>query len=793
MSSIETLGERDRPDAAIGLGLSRIARLAAHLLHAPAARVTIGTEQGIWRREGNWDRSVRADFRHAADGQAPRFRIETPIIASDGGRIGAICVFDTQVRRDLAAVEQVALADLATLAARHYEGCRRAAARPAPQRERRQAARILPQIAGSATLLIDRVKHVLHRKVTEDCLYLIGKALDSAADSVMITWAAPLSPPGPRILYVNQGFTGMTGYSLDDVRGRTPRLLQGKHTDPAVARRLGASLRQGRPSRAELLNYRKDGTPFWVELDIAPVVDERGQNTHWVAIQRDITARKDAEKEGQRQDAYSRVLFGNTPLAMFVYDAETAEIIDANRAVLEAYGCGHAEFLAQPLGALAQDENGRSLAEGLAAPGNDLAARRWTYRRSDGTARHARIATYDITFDGHRRRLAALWDMTEAEETRLALRAAAAALQACKAELAEVNRRAGLGMWRFPLGGGAVTGSDEIFRMFGRSPTEAALADVLSWVHPEDRPAVEAAFQAAVATQSKQVFEFRAVWPNGRMRYCLADLYPKLAPDGRCVALTGFCQDITERKEAELALLHSERLRTLGQLAAGVAHDFNNLLMVTVLSLDDAIESLSPEDPVQELLKSVLEATMRGRDLTAQLLSYARLAPRELTHIDLGALFDRLLPLLRRALGQRYTIDVRQAVDAGPPFCDVAKLENAVMNLVINARDAMPEGGTVVIEAAAVVLTSDSAGFGGPVTPGPYTMIRVSDGGHGIPPDVLPRIFDPFFTTKPSDKGNGLGLSVIYSFVKQSGGYVTAESRVGVGTVISIYLPTDRR
>ncbi len=793
MSSITTLSERNRrnadsaTDAAIGL--SGVARLAAHLLHAPAALVTIGTERGIWRQENDRGRSVLTeDFRYAAGRQSPHLRAEVPIVAPDGGRLGVIRVFDSQAREELATVEKAALADLAALVAAQYKGRQRVAA----LRERRQTGRILAQIAGSVARRVNRVRHSLRRKVVEDRLRLLGKALDAAMDSVVITRAVPLSPPGPRILYVNQGFTRMTGYSLDDVRGRTPRLLQGQYTDPAAVRRLGTSLRQGHPSRTELLNYRKDGTPFWVELDITPVVDERGQNTHWIAIQRDITVRKDAEKERQRLDAYFRVLFENNPLAIFVYDAETAQIVDVNQTALDTYGCSRAEFLARPLATLVQEEKGQSLAERLATPGDEFAAWNWTYQRSDGTARRARIATHDVTFDGHRRWLIALWDMTEVEQAQLALQAAAAALQARTAELTEVNRRAKLGMWRFPLDGGAVSCSEEIFGMFGRSPVVLAAVDMLNWVHPEDRPAVEAAFQVATAAQSKQTFEFRAVWPDGRTRYCLADLYPELAPGGRCVALKGFCQDITERKETELALLHSEKLRAIGQLASGVAHDFNNLLMVSVLSLEDAIDSLSPEDPLQELLKPVLHATMRGQELTSKLLSYAHSAQLELTHIDFGAFFDRLLPLLRRGLGARYTIDIRQGMNIRPPFGDVAKLESAVMNLVLNARDAMPGGGTIVIETAQVSLGADDAKFAEPVTPGPYTMIRVSDTGHGIPPDVLPRIFDPFFTTKPAGKGSGLGLSVMHGFIKQSGGYVTAESRVGAGTVISIYLPASR-
>ncbi|MEJ1977089.1 MAG: PAS domain S-box protein [Acetobacteraceae bacterium] len=660
----------------------------------------------------------------------------------------------------------------------------------------------IAEIAASVALLADTIAPVLDRKAAESRLRLLGKALDAASDSVLITEAEPLGKPGLRIVYVNDGFTRMTGYSLADVQGRSPRLLQGADTDPAASERLGTSLRQGRPSRTELLNYRKDGAPFWVELDITPVVDEYGTLTNWIAIQRDITSRKNNETERKFQDEYFRILFEKNPLSMFVYDVDSSAIIEVNEAALVTYGCSRETFLRRDIASLARDGNGASLPEGLGTPGSGFAPSIWSYTRNGGSVRRARAAAHEMIFAGRRRRLVALWDITEIEQARVALRqshdalqAAATALQARTAELTEVNRRAKLGMWRFPAADGAPSWSDEIFEVFGRAAQVPAPSwtTAIGWVHADDRAAVQNAFHVAAATQTKQTFEFRAVRPDGRVRYCLADLHPEFAPDGRLAALKGFCQDVTERKETELTLLHSEKLRAIGQLTGGVAHDFNNLLTVTVLSLEEAIETLPAGDPLLELLEPALHASMRGYELTSQLLSYSRSSQLEPTRIDLAAFFGRLLPLLRRSLGDRYSVDVRHGVNVGDPFGDVAKLESAVMNLVINARDAMPSGGVIVIETSLVSLTATSAGFLDEVTPGHYIVISVSDTGCGIPASVLPRIFEPFFTTKPVGKGSGLGLSMMYGFVKQSGGHVTASSEVGVGTAVRIYLPTAPR
>jgi CheY-like chemotaxis protein len=220
-----------------------------------------------------------------------------------------------------------------------------------------------------------------------------------------------------------------------------------------------------------------------------------------------------------------------------------------------------------------------------------------------------------------------------------------------------------------------------------------------------------------------------------------------------------------------------------------VAHDFNNLLTVMMLNIEEAVDSLAPDHPLQVLLGPVLHAAMRGSELTAQLLSYARRSPLEPMHVSLQDLFDGLNPLLDRILGDRFTIEVHHGQGAVQPFVDAAKLENALLNLVINARDAMMTGGKIVITTAVTTLSARDAIGWTDFTPGQYAMISVSDSGCGIPADVFPRVFEPFFTTKAVGKGSGLGLSMVYGFAKQSGGHVAISSTVSVGTTATLYLP----
>ena len=192
---------------------------------------------------------------------------------------------------------------------------------------------------------------------------------------------------------------------------------------------------------------------------------------------------------------------------------------------------------------------------------------------------------------------------------------------------------------------------------------------------------------------------------------------------------------------------------------------------------------------MQALLGPVLHAAMRGSDLTSQLLSYARRSPLEPMHVSLHNLFDGLNPLLDRILGDRFTLEVEHGQGVVQPFVDAAKLENAILNLVINARDAMATGGRIVISTLVATLGPRDAGSWNDFAPGEYALISVTDTGCGIPPEVFPRVFEPFFTTKSVGKGSGLGLSMVYGFAKQSGGHVAITSEVGIGTTATLYLP----
>jgi signal transduction histidine kinase len=246
-------------------------------------------------------------------------------------------------------------------------------------------------------------------------------------------------------------------------------------------------------------------------------------------------------------------------------------------------------------------------------------------------------------------------------------------------------------------------------------------------------------------------------------------------------------RDLTERKKAEARLSQAQKMETVGQLVGGVAHDFNNLLMAMQLNLELANMLASDRPEAAECITVALNAVDRGAELTRRLLAFSRQQPLEPKVINANDLVGDMMKLMHRLLQEN--IETRASLEAKlwAVEVDPGQLEAALLNLVVNARDAMPDGGRLRIETCNVVLGAEEAASHEDVAPGEYVRITVRDTGTGMKPEVLARAFDPFFTTKGVGKGSGLGLSMVYGFVKQSGGHVTIQTEVGTGTSVMLH------
>jgi len=314
--------------------------------------------------------------------------------------------------------------------------------------------------------------------------------------------------------------------------------------------------------------------------------------------------------------------------------------------------------------------------------------------------------------------------------------------------------------------------------------------DFLEALHPDDREHVVRSLEAI--TSGKWEETYRVVRPDGSQRVLRARAFPIKNEQGEVYRIAGVTRDVTEYVQLEAQLRQAQKLEAIARLASGVAHDFNNLLSVILSYTSIAIEDLGADDPVRADLEQVLRASDRAAELTRQLLAFSHQQVLRPKVIDLGQVLSGLAPLLRRVVGE----GVELQLSSGPMHrvhADPSQMEQIIMNLVINARDAMPRGGRLRIELSDVALDARSAAVQAGAAPGSYVLLCVSDTGHGMDTVTRERIFEPFFTTKQKGKGTGLGLSTVFGIVRQSRGRIEVSSEPDHGSTFRVYLPATER
>ena len=315
--------------------------------------------------------------------------------------------------------------------------------------------------------------------------------------------------------------------------------------------------------------------------------------------------------------------------------------------------------------------------------------------------------------------------------------------------------------------------SPSIDRLLGVSPAERLGRSIFELIHPEDLPRAQAAFATAMALRKGTPFiELRLRHQDGRWR--VFESAGSYVEEGGVRMGIVHSRDITDRKHLEEQLRHAQKMEALGRLTGAIAHDFNNLLTV-ILGYAEALLDSEVTLPVRAELREIRRASSSAASLTRQLLVFSRRMPAVLEPVDLNHVISEVSPMLQRLLGK--TVHLTLALDATYPIikADRGLLDQVVMNLIINGRDAMPEGGTLTI------TTRDDERD--------HVTLEVTDTGHGMPPDVRAKIFEPFFTTKDPGKGTGLGLATVYTIVTQVGGTIDVESAEGRGTTFRISLP----
>lgn len=347
-------------------------------------------------------------------------------------------------------------------------------------------------------------------------------------------------------------------------------------------------------------------------------------------------------------------------------------------------------------------------------------------------------------------------------------------------------------VWDWNLGADTIWWNVNFIALTGHDPV-ALGGDSSVWsrfIHPDDRQRVLQGIHAVIDGQDTSWRdEYRFICADGRELVLIDRGFVIRDDSGKAVRMVGSMVDVTENRELAQKLLQSQKLESIGQLTGGIAHDFNNLLTVVMGNAETLEEQLDVQPQLKPLARMITRAAQRGAELTNRLLAFARRQVLEPKVVDLAQQLPAMEQLLQRVLTE--DIDIRLVTEEALWLVEVdpGQLEVALLNLVINARDAMAEGGSLTIDVANVELDNDYARDNLDASAGAYVVISVTDTGSGMPPAVLARAFEPFFTTKEAGKGSGLGLSMVYGFVKQSGGFARIYTEQGEGTTIRLYFP----
>jgi PAS domain S-box-containing protein len=371
------------------------------------------------------------------------------------------------------------------------------------------------------------------------------------------------------------------------------------------------------------------------------------------------------------------------------------------------------------------------------------------------------------------------------------------ALQRSEERLRLALDAARMGIWYWSVETNHLVWDDNLRVLYGLAPGQpiGGYEEFLGRVHPDDRQFVSESVTRAIEEGGSLDYEFRILLPDGKVRWIADQGRVERDENGRPRYLTGVCADVTDRRSAEERLRQSHRIESVGRLAGGVAHEANNQMSVVIGAAEFILRRTDVPDAVRADVEHIRKAAERTSTVTAQLLAFSRRQILRPEVLDLPSLVTRWESVLRRMMGEDCVVIVRARPDVAHVRADPGQVEQALLNLALNARDAMPGGGTLTVEVFSAELSDDYIARrpGVSIRRGHYSVLSVSDTGHGMDSETLSHAFEPFFTTKGVGHGTGLGLSTVYGIVKQSDGYVWAYSEPGRGSTFKLYLPAVRQ
>jgi len=638
------------------------------------------------------------------------------------------------------------------------------------------------------------IKDISERKKAEEALHESEKKYRAVFDNAAT--GINLNRQG-RVLQANSAWANMLGYSQDEIRQLTFRDVT--HPDDLrITEQCYDELVRGEKDscRFEKRYIRKDGRIVWADVWVSAIRDEAGEYQAGISSAIDITDRKQAEEALQRSEANYRAIFDSMNDAIFVHDIETGAILDVNQKMCEMYGYTREE--ASRLIAGATNSDGEQHLRGPALQRIGLAARgepqlfEWQAKTKDGRLFWVEVNLRKAILNGKPCVLAAVRDITDRKE----------------AEQERENERQKFRTLVDDAPFGIVmVRKDDTYEYVNPKFTEMLGYDLTdipdgkhwmekSWPDPEYRRKMIAAWFADLADlkQGKMKVRTSAV--------TCADGTQKMITLRTAQLHTGefiiTCEDITEqilgeqeRENLRHQLLHAQKMEALGTLVGGIAHDFNNLLTIILGYSELLLLEKAEDDPSAADLKKVVEAASSGAALVQRMLTFSEQNDTMLGPLNLNREIENMKELLSRTIPKMISLDLRPSEDLALIDGDAGQIQQVIMNLALNAVDAMPKGGNLTIETKNAILDEEYCKAHSGIKTGDYVLLAVSDTGHGMAKETMERMYDPFFTTKNRDfnKGTGLGLAIVHGIIQGHGGQIVCSSEPGKGTRFELYFP----
>jgi PAS domain S-box-containing protein len=614
-------------------------------------------------------------------------------------------------------------------------------------------------------------------------LTLQSTALETSADAMLITDAEGV------IIWINAAFTKATGYGSDEVIGKTPRILKSGLQDDAFYRRFWETIRGGRTFRGEFINRRKDGTVYYDEHTVTPVRALDGSITHFVGVMHDITERRRSEEQLREAHSQLREFLDHSPAVLYAFHIDGDRIVPrfASENITRLLGFDANDALSYEWwsGQLHDDDRARA-SDSIAQTLTDGGSRNeYRVRHKDGrylwVEDHQRLVRNE---EGKPTEIVGVWtDITNRKRA--------------EEELHETERRFremldNLELISIMLNkeGRLVYCNDYFLRLSGWSRDEVIGADWFdTFIASERRDEMRELYSRLLAdSHYERHYTNEIVTRTGERRLIQWNNSLLYSATNEVIGVASIAEDITDRAQLEKQLFRAQRLESLGTLAGGIAHDLNNLLLPILMGVT-LLKRFGPNEASMKAIDNIERSVKRGSELVKQVLLFARGGQTSREPVLLGDVVREIQAIITSTFPKDITLESAVAKDLHPVTGDATQLTQVLLNLCVNSRDAMPNGGQIMISARNHVLTENEALMHGSVAGGAYVVFEVADTGEGMSKEIIDLIFDPFFTTKEVGSGTGLGLSTVQGIVSSHGGFVAVSSTPREGSTFTVYLP----